>query len=279
MAMPAVVALAAVLHRLVAVTASGLFLSPIQPDSETLTQDQDSMDCQAAAATDSHLDKLRQVFTIVLQSHQPNCLQDAATFSSLLCTNSQLREAMLQAAAGGHLTVTWPTSTFEGDVRSMVQWLEQHVRLRTLKHLELGGDVLSTPLHAYGALRDAIDMQEHGWRFCSRVASALASAVAYLPAGQYLLPEVQGWFCNRELMCLGNDSHPLVFAISDGSVVQHGTTLAVYILIQLQWQGCARMVARCLNPGPVRGTPYKYPRHCSPCACKCAPGKRIVAIQ
>jgi len=198
-------------------------------DSQAITS------AAAGPAAGSHLDKLRQVFTIVLQSHQPNCLQDAATFSRLLCTNSQLRETMLQAAAGGHLTVTWPTSSFEGDLRSMVQWLEQHVRLRTLKHLELCGDVLSTPVHAYGALRDASNMPEYGWSFCSRVASALASAVAYLPAGQHHLPAVQGWFCNRELTCLLAMTVTLWCSlIQHGLVVQHCTILSVHTFVQLQ---------------------------------------------
>jgi hypothetical protein len=81
-----------------------------------------------------------QICTLLLQSQQNNCVQDAATFSRLLCVNKQLQHSLLYAAVGCiKAGVPRCFSGAKTDI-SMVHWLVQHVGLGTIRHIEIEAD-------------------------------------------------------------------------------------------------------------------------------------------
>lgn len=144
----------------------------------------------AAAHTSSNVDAVSDVLTLVLHNQQHNALQDAETFSRLLCANKQLRSAMLGAAAA-RLTLSWPTAALaEHKHRSMALWLQQHLQLQTIKQLQLLQDLSQAPMHDFDA--GAMQLDKCKQAFCSRVAGVLGSAAAFL-GPQQQLPKISRW--------------------------------------------------------------------------------------
>lgn len=85
-------------------------------------------------------DHFSQICTLLLQSQQHNCIQDAATFSRLLCVSRQLQDSVLYSAIGCiQAKVPRCCSSAKTD-RSMVHWLVRHMQLGTIRHVEIEAD-------------------------------------------------------------------------------------------------------------------------------------------
>jgi hypothetical protein len=150
------------------------------------------------SAATTKLDVITDILTLALHNQQHNALQDADTFSRLLCVNKQLRSAMLGAAAY-RLTLSWPSAALaEHKHRSMALWLQQHLQLQTIKQVHLLQDLSQTPMDDFDAMvAAAMQLDKHKQAFCSRVAGVLGSAAALLDA-QKALPRVSKWFGHGE---------------------------------------------------------------------------------
>lgn len=139
-----------------------------------------------------HLERLSAILSLVLRNPQLNALHDASTFSRLLCVNKQLHTSLLNDAVS-HLVVDWSRQAPPTAVSNMILWLQQHMRLGTLKHVVLFQDALSVPLHEFNTIvKAAAAVSKARQAFVNRVACALGSAAAYL--GTQPLPLVQGWY-------------------------------------------------------------------------------------
>ena len=89
-----------------------------------------------------------QVCTLLLQCPRRNAVQDAATFARLLCVSKQLQGPLL-AAAQGCIRAEVPRCCSSASTdRSVVQWLCQHVRLGTIRHVEVEADDFHPDLYA-----------------------------------------------------------------------------------------------------------------------------------
>jgi hypothetical protein len=139
-------------------------------------------------------DAVEQVFTLVLQNEQHNALQDAMPFSRLLCVNQQLRQALL-ASAVGRITLCLPSQAACSSHRSMILWLQQHLRLHTLKQVQLLQDLLNRPIDdVHQVLTDAVELLDSTYpALCSRVAGVLGDAATGSHAPDKL-PVLTGWY-------------------------------------------------------------------------------------
>lgn len=104
---------------------------------------------QPDSSSSSAVAQFSQVCTLLLQSQQHNCAQDAVTFSRLLCVGKQLRKDLLHAAVGCiHAEVPRHSSSARTD-RSMVHWLCLHMKLGTFRHVEVDADDFYPDLYLY----------------------------------------------------------------------------------------------------------------------------------
>lgn len=144
--------------------------------------------------SEAHLDAVSEVLKLVLHCQSHNALQEAETFSRMLCVNKQLRSTMLVAALG-RITVSWPSNAVtEHKYRGMLLWLQQHVHLQTLKQLDLLPDVLDSALHDYDAVvMRVVDAPQRCKSFSTRAACLLGDAAAFGRL-QHRLPQITAWF-------------------------------------------------------------------------------------
>jgi hypothetical protein len=77
---------------------------------------------------------------LLLQSPQHNCVQDAATFSRLLCASKQIRETLLHAAVGCIQAQVPRCCSSASTDRCFVQWLCKQWEYGTLKTLQVDAD-------------------------------------------------------------------------------------------------------------------------------------------
>lgn len=83
----------------------------------------------------SSTDFFGQVCTLLLQmpSQHQNCVQEAATFSRLLCVSQSLRRVLRDAAIGCVDAVVPAYHSCSKLDQSMVRWLTKHLALGTLR--------------------------------------------------------------------------------------------------------------------------------------------------
>jgi hypothetical protein len=148
------------------------------------------------------MDLLTEILKLVLQNPAPNALQDACTFSRLLCVNQQLSQALLPAAKG-RLLLSWTSRDLRRlDHTSMISWLQRHVlQHQTLQQLDLLPDALALELLEYEEHSDGYLQLQDGDAFrtpafCDRVACVLGAAAV---VGGLQLPTVKGWASQGEL--------------------------------------------------------------------------------
>jgi len=93
--------------------------------------------------------RFAQVCVILLQSQQHYCVQDAITFSRLLCVSRELQQALI-SAAGGCLRARVPVHcdcVSTQHPQCMIQWLLHHLALRNTKVLEVEASDLNPDVH------------------------------------------------------------------------------------------------------------------------------------
>jgi hypothetical protein len=91
-------------------------------------------------ADSQHAQRFGQVCTLLLQSEQYTCVQDAETFSRLMCVSSQVRNLLLHAAVGCLLAEVPRYHSSARTERSMVQWLVRHVKASNIRALHVEAD-------------------------------------------------------------------------------------------------------------------------------------------
>lgn len=100
----------------------------------------------ATSISDSTV-RLGQICTLLLQSQQRSCVQEASTFSRLLCVNKKLHDMLLYAAVGCiRADVPKYHSSAQAD-RCLVRFLIRHMNLGTIKCLQLDADDFSPDLY------------------------------------------------------------------------------------------------------------------------------------
>jgi hypothetical protein len=155
-----------------------------------------------AHSSAAHLDTVSAVFTLVLQNGHDNALHEAVTFSRLMCANQQLQSRLLAAAEGRvTLDLSYRFLMAEGvNYRSLVLWLLRHLRLGTLRRVDLLTEQLKLPLQDYATLvTRACGPVQSSYPLIDRLASVLGSAAAYPGA---ILPKVERWYCRGEFVSL-----------------------------------------------------------------------------
>jgi hypothetical protein len=91
-------------------------------------------------ADSQHAQHFGQVCTLLLQSQQYTCVQDAETFSILLCVSRQVRIQLLHAAVGCLLAEVPRYHSCASTERSMLHWLISHVRAGNIRALHVEAD-------------------------------------------------------------------------------------------------------------------------------------------
>lgn len=115
----------------------------------------------AAAALPTPPPSFSRVCTLLLHSEQHQyCVQDATTFSRLLCVSRQLQEELLPAATG---CLQLKVSKYQGCVTTshcLVQWIAQHLALGTLRRIEVEASDFHPVVHE--ALAQLLATEDEG---------------------------------------------------------------------------------------------------------------------